>query len=354
MSTSNQYTTLPTGWGCSCPENRIIESKEECLAAAKELYAKGLVLPDKDNNARLELSVSENTWKYGPCGCFLWKSGRKLYYTGDRDDLHCVAVTWAELICRKDENDARVLASDIVDFPNAMTWVQNPEDSPRKCLDWFSVERLLHLKKNRDLCIGYDEDGDIPRRAILKRCDSLPRGLYYTQGKVLITNQKVLNTNQNLCLKTSGTDFGAVVYETCPNISHHPNVSLLYRFDFDNHGRIQNLGNGGYLGIEGCNAVENATVVTMNVTSVDECDFTQWLLYSQYNDTIPMEKIWTTVIPIYGTLLALIIGLMISGIVQRRRQNSVRLIFNRRQLMRPGVVHQTRAISESFGSDFPG
>ena len=59
------YTVLPTGWGCQCPDNTNIESKEECLAVASRI-----LLSSGSSDSDTELMLSQNKWRYGPMRMF--------------------------------------------------------------------------------------------------------------------------------------------------------------------------------------------------------------------------------------------------------------------------------------------
>ena len=64
------YTLLTTGYGCSCPKDTEITSKEECLVAAQSL----------PNITTTMTGEFDNKWDDGPCGCFVWKLNEKIVY----------------------------------------------------------------------------------------------------------------------------------------------------------------------------------------------------------------------------------------------------------------------------------
>ncbi len=291
--------TLPTGWGCECPTNTAIESKEECLAAARDVLLAASLNDDGDSKPSQleEINVQQNTWKYGPCGCFIWKGGRKVFYryqddesSIQKDDFHCTAVQWAELICRIGEGTQEpIMAKDIAKFGEPYEWTPNPEDSSWKCLDWVGKHRQLHLKHNRDLCIGY-EKVDVPyddqtktevpsRRAILRKCNILEGTDAYLHYSYRHDLMEIKEAGKS-CLRSKGREIGSpVMFDDCTGHKNEPDEIL--RWMFDSYGRFQNIMNGGYIGVEGCDIVENAPIVVMNLSSVEEgCDLTQWLVSS--------------------------------------------------------------------------
>lgn len=333
------YSVLPTGWGCHCPDDTNIESEEECLAVASQILSSS---SDSGNSTdSTELTLSQNTWEYGPCGCFIWKGGKKVYYTGNRKDLHCVAVQWAELICKTNGEDKDpVLATEIADYSNpSSTWTKEPENSRRKCLDWFGDNRFIHLKQNRDLCMTIEDNyhgSDAEREGfqyplILKPCKELSAledaEIFYDGFH---DNLAILKHSVKLCLASAGKEIGSpVIVEKCRRDEEYKRK--LQKWTYDSNGRFRNVFNGGYIGLQhkdeggNCHTISGSTIVTSTIQGDDGCDLTQWLPYNNYNDEIPLERLWYTVVAIYGPLLISIVCLIILGIMQRRpNQQTIR------------------------------
>ena len=63
-----------------------------------------------------------------------------MYYTGDNDNLHCVAAQWAELVCKTngEDEDPPDLATEIVDYFLARIGRSNRSNHPADVwIDWY-------------------------------------------------------------------------------------------------------------------------------------------------------------------------------------------------------------------------
>lgn len=343
------YTTLPTGWGCSCPEAKSIQSKQECASAAdsllpernryklpqeqqqgnvsQETNANGDAVNDQDNTPSIQ--VYENQWQYGPCGCFFWKNDQKVYYTGDRtNEMHCIAVEWAELICRTSQGESSKNDTDIdvmevteiveekyLDLNNIFAIGRNPEEHPRKCLDWY-IFKPLHVSVDRRYCLGFDippllpatndqnHDGTSMKKVIshnttfpayLKKCADIE--LYYDTW--LYNNLQIMTRHQTYgfvyCLQVNGTNdtngseesdalSSQVTVGIC-NGSYPPYVeNPAQQWVFDSRGRFRNVLNGQFLSVHGSTVGNNCyhalkegdLIVTTDSSMNNGCDFTSW------------------------------------------------------------------------------
>ncbi len=301
------YKILPPGWGCSCEENRSITSKEECLSVANDIVKNNLlyhedinegksslenIINENNNSKDILIDIFEYTWNYGPCGCFLWKRDRKVFYNfrdinDDDDNFKCMAVQWAELICKKEEGDNNVVAaSEVADLTVNYKPTARVEDSMRKCLDW--VEFLpLRLSKDRDFCIGsegtrtvegsgslIEEKKSTPVLGLCSNLDTILE-LYYTSSRRL-----ELFGEYN-CL-SAGTQIGLPV-KVEPCAFNDDSQIWIYYSD----GRFKNVQTGGYLQPTGCGIMENVTLVTQEIASFDEdCDFSQWMVSYIHFDSL--------------------------------------------------------------------
>ena len=78
----------------------------------------------------------------------------------------------------------------------------------------------------------------------------------------------------------SGEEYGdAITMVKCKGLWW--SVELEQKFTVNSDGRFQSVFNGGYIGVQGCDIVENARIVIRAPSSSNtsgSCDLTQWMV----------------------------------------------------------------------------
>lgn len=298
------YYLLPSGFGCSCPEENSsrINSRDECLSAAQSLLlngAAGALFEDTIENYTIpdDVMAAPKKWKFSPCGCFIWKNGRRIIYMDEHenDDVICTAVRWAQLVCKDArvsedaERELSIVGSSFQGSGDHLAGVVNLTDvqsigvgeniRKEECFDWEGFQPI-YLWKNRNYCITVEDASHNSKEIFMKRCDSqVFDEHWFHYDRILYFHIQYRYQDDSTCL-TGGRSNSlepSLFLSNCTSTTGA--TTLAQQWTYDSNGRFRNRMNGKYLAVSGCDIFNDGRLVTKVLSDINaHCDFTQWLV----------------------------------------------------------------------------
>mmetsp|Transcript_21961 Transcript_21961/g.32893 ORF Transcript_21961/g.32893 Transcript_21961/m.32893 type:complete len:381 (+) Transcript_21961:30-1172(+) len=312
---SSNYILRATGWGRSCPKGLEINSKEECLSAAKTVMVDHGDISTAEQQhfqpqGQEEVEVFDNIWDYPPCGCFLWKNGHRVIFADPNDDKSiikaCTANQWAQLIC-KEGGEVEHAQFKEMDDPTLY--------DPRTYIDWIGF-KPIRFWEDRRFCVGVNHENDSGTNKIsIKLCNDieLKDDEHWFYG---FYNE--LCTQDEICILEPQTTEGGADDDPSLILSTYGNqINKIERWSFNSDGRFQSVTKPDkYISVVGCKIKEGAT---LEITSLkDNCgqQFVQYTRYDVFNVTT--KDICYVVIP-FTVVFAFQLMFVILYIQHRKR-----------------------------------